>query len=369
VAGIKEGSEPIPTDRLKSLRELGAREASRRGTETGEALRNRLLQRVDLWEAHVTGARQAADEIAARLDSLETDLRQRLRRAEAERALYLAKLRELRDDSRANRRRLRETVAEHLPGYATAVLGELLLELAVKTVRTIRPFATACSDQLRDLWKDLNRLSEEFAAAGPADDAGDLSAQDPSPAASFFGPLAEVFARHCEAMVGQLDRAIRAGFFAGGRRLSDLSSVDSSVRADLIAQMRSAARKVLLRCVRDANLSRLSEALAGGDTRGLSVFLQSCCDLASPKLLKLSGGAQRLLLAVPESLDASRLGAEVHRLSGDPPTLVPEGWQEPLICYEAESLALDRLSARFLQGRPDCRELASRLHTRVDVSW
>jgi hypothetical protein len=283
--------------------------------------------------------------------------------------VYLTNLRELADDAKAKRPRRQDPVAEHLPGYAAPIVNEMLLELASRAARSIRSFVAACSEQLRDLWKDLNRLSEEFTVAGSADVPRHAPASQRGPSDSFFGALAETFAGQREAMVVQLDGEVRAAFFAGERRLSDLSSGDSPVRAGLVAQMRVAARKVLLRCVRDADLARLSEAFAGSGARGMSAFLQSCRESATPKLLKFSGGAKRLLLAVPERLDGAGLGEEVYRMWGDQPTLAPGGWHETVLCYEAQSLAMDRVCNRFLQSRPDCRELAARLHTRVDVGW
>ncbi len=133
--------------------------------------------------------------------------------------------------------------------------------------------------------------------------------------------------------------------------------------------MRSTARKVFLRIAGDADLGRLREAMASDDVRDLSAALRSCRERATPKLLGVSGGAKRLLLAVPRSLDGSRLAEKVREVAGDQATAVPGAWHEALVCYEAESLTLDRIAGRFLRVRPDCHELASRLHTRIDVSW
>ncbi len=240
------------------------------------------------------------------------------------------------------------------------------MEVALKTDRAIRPFVTACSDRLRELWKDLNRLGEEFT---PRQSAETADAPDQDPLTPFFGPLAETFARGRQQMVEQLDEAIRSSFFTPQRRLQDVFSDGPEVRAELVVLMRSAARKVFLHCVRDADLARLREAMTAEGVRELTAPLRSCRDRATPKLLGLTGGAKRLLLAAPRSLDGERLGEKFREAIGDPATAVPGAWHEALVCYEAESLTLDRIAGRFLRVRPDCQELASRLHTRIDVSW
>jgi hypothetical protein len=132
--------------------------------------------------------------------------------------------------------------------------------------------------------------------------------------------------------------------------------------------MRVLAREVILRCGRDATVSRLREALAGDNVRGLSVAIERSSDAATPKLPSFRDGARRLLLAVPEGLDLARLGAEVGTAAGEDPTTVAGSWQEAMLCYEVEQLTLDEI-ARFLTSRPDCEELAARLHTRIDVNW
>ena len=40
-----------------------------------------------------------------------------------------------------------------------------------------------------------------------------------------------------------------------------------------------------------------------------------------------------------------------------------------LLCYDAENLPLRRVAAAVLDGRFASLELASRLQTRIDVSW
>ena len=76
-----------------------------------------------------------------------------------------------------------------------------------------------------------------------------------------------------------------------------------------------------------------------------------------------------MLLVAPNDADASCLREEVERASEDEATLVCDPQGELLLCYEAEDVGMEGVYARFIRSRPDCQDLASRLHTRVDISW
>ena len=369
LTGILDPGGSPEMDRPPSLRQLGESEAARRGAELGEAMQDRLARWVNAWEASVADARRAADALVASLDSLETALRQRFRGVESRRAAYLKNLLELAGEAQARRLKRQELLAEHLPGYSALVVDGLLAELAARAVRSMRSAIAAGSEQLRDLWKDLNRLCEDFAVSDAAAEARPAPAALRGDGARFLVHPAELFAGQSEAMVRRLDREMKDGFFSAKRRLSDLSFADAPLRHDLLAAMRLAARKVLLQCVRDADLAWLRESLSGDSARSLDALLEHCRESAMPRLLPSTGGALRWLLVVPEGLDGARLAEEVQRSWGDRPTVIPGEWGETLLCCEAERLALARVCGRLLQSRPDCRELASRLHSRLDVNW
>ncbi|NUQ64996.1 MAG: hypothetical protein HUU20_21235, partial [Pirellulales bacterium] len=267
------------------------------------------------------------------------------------------------------RRAGRAATVECLRGYAAPLATELLLEAGLKAVRAIRPFVTAGSDRLRELWKDLNRLSEEFAVATETDNPPSAPAGRRSPSDSFLAPLAEVYADCRQELVEQLDRQVQTAFFGAKRPLRQFFTEGAEVRADLVAAMRGLARKAILRCGSNATISGLREALAGNNLQGLAVALECSSEAAAPKLPGSCRGGRRLLLAVPEGLDPARLGAEVRTVSGEVPTAIAGSWQETMLCHEVEQLALEDIAPRFLRSRSDCEEIASRLHTRIDVNW
>jgi len=84
--------------------------------------------------------------------------------------------------------------------------------------------------------------------------------------------------------------------------------------------------------------------------------------------LRTAGGAKRLLVTLPEVL-TSKLQDEIQKISGDQVTPVCDSEAGVLVCYEVESLSFDGVAATFIRRRPECQDIARRLHTRVDVAW
>ncbi len=81
------------------------------------------------------------------------------------------------------------------------------------------------------------------------------------------------------------------------------------------------------------------------------------------------GGARRLLLFTPNDLSSAELIQRISDAVATPPTVVADKENEVLLCYEMEQLPLRRVAAALLDQRFQNVEVASRLHTRVDVHW
>ena len=81
------------------------------------------------------------------------------------------------------------------------------------------------------------------------------------------------------------------------------------------------------------------------------------------------GGARRLLLLIPADLSSAELIRRVRDEVAASPTVVADKENEVLLCYEMEQLPLPRVAAAVLDQRFQNVEVASRLHTRIDVQW
>ena len=82
------------------------------------------------------------------------------------------------------------------------------------------------------------------------------------------------------------------------------------------------------------------------------------------------GGAVRWMHAVPARARANaRLSQKLAVEMEQRPTVIPATLGSLVTCMEVERVPLDNVVMQLLQKRPDAIELASRLHTRTDISW
>ena len=59
----------------------------------------------------------------------------------------------------------------------------------------------------------------------------------------------------------------------------------------------------------------------------------------------------------------------IERLARQTPTAVETTRTEVSICYEVQKLSLPTVGLSLIHDRPDCPEIAARIHTRKDVNW
>jgi hypothetical protein len=96
----------------------------------------------------------------------------------------------------------------------------------------------------------------------------------------------------------------------------------------------------------------------------LSAWLQA----AAPRL-PACGGGRRLLLVCPEGSGQGSLDRIVQQAAGVTPSVVFDSDVSLVLCWETQEIALPRAAAALVAGRLDCVQIASRLHTRIDVHW
>ena len=332
------------------------------GRRMGGDLQEWILTLVDVAATGLTGARQTGAWIKNYLQALREKSLAELRLREEEATVYRAALCELCDDSKNARRVKRSALLDNLLHYARLKMSVLTAKGTGKVLSAVEPHVTAAMDELRDFWKDLNKLSETFSVAS-------ADAEEPSTSSPASGmPLADVFDAHLPAMIELLDRKVKTDLATRRQGLRQVVNKNAQLHSGLIAGMRSAARQVILGRNRDVCLENLRAALKASDDDHVSQLILQWLGAAVPDL-RLTGGAKRLLVAAPNAADGARIAMEVRRVLEEEVTLSTDPRGELIACCEVESLSAEGIAAQFVKQRPDCREMAARLHTRVNVDW
>jgi hypothetical protein len=114
-------------------------------------------------------------------------------------------------------------------------------------------------------------------------------------------------------------------------------------------------------------LSQLTSVL--GDTKNpqVTVQLEDLLENVTPGLLKMGDGARRLVLLSADDVASAGLQQRIQQLEGEAITAVKTSARQIFHCCEGEQISFDCVAARLMTSQPDCRELASSLHSRTDV--
>jgi serine/threonine protein kinase len=369
VIGWNEEGARQSGNTIESLAEILLNQASAIGIKVGESVATWVLQHVDATNARIDGARKAAKWAADHLDALLQTLSEQSTVAKQDLAMSRDEITEL--QAQMTQRRLRnsfkETVSTALQTYSERLLRVLIQDGMGKSLRAARAVVSSSADQVNELWKELSQFSDVFldTSSGASIDAGQNTGASPqrdSPR------MREVYMKRQTELIEQLDQAVDRQFFRLHPQLTKILA-NSDLRGNLAALMRANARKIILRACFDEGHAFVKDVLAkGGDDRELSELLNRCIQDATPRLLAL-GGAKRLILVVPNELDAEQLRKEVERISFDEANVIIEKGGDLKLSFEIEDIPWRSVQTRLIRQRHDCQEIAQRLHTRINLDW
>ena len=83
----------------------------------------------------------------------------------------------------------------------------------------------------------------------------------------------------------------------------------------------------------------------------------------------MGDGAKRLMLLSPEDFASAGLQEKIQQIEGETITTMNTSRRHVFLCCEGEQIGFDSVAARLMMSQPDCKELSSRLHARMDVPW
>jgi eukaryotic-like serine/threonine-protein kinase len=235
-----------------------------------------------------------------------------------------------------------------------------------KLIRLILARVAAAGDQIRDLQRELGRLSDAL---------GDAPEGDAFPRETATGAATDEVRVAVEAAIStqlpELARAVDERFRAdvleqkGGLR-STLQNTEAT-RIPLLLALRAHARAELVRALKQVSVPKvmLSES---AEAHSQTTRLQECVKRARP-LLTECGGSQRLLAVLPETAGASDLKHSLTSTLDPSPTIVNDSAPDVVLCYEVQELDIAQVAGKVVADRNELVKIAERLHTRTDVRW
>jgi eukaryotic-like serine/threonine-protein kinase len=248
--------------------------------------------------------------------------------------------------------------------YARIQVEQIVSCAVSRGLRLIEAQVTAELDRLQVFWKDLNTLARAFHVPQSLDEAFDPFGGAEGVPSHWRELLSDLVKRRHD-LVTALDRNIEEILAVGPQKLRWHLTEDHQVQFSLATPLRAAARQLILAAMQDLSVSRVSDNIQGPAE---SSDYSRCIAAAHAPLADQAAGT-RLLLIVPQDIDAATIRQSLAPDQQQNATIVysPDG--EFIACEEAELLEVRRVGAALVNNRRDFIELAERLHTRVDVKW
>jgi eukaryotic-like serine/threonine-protein kinase len=166
-------------------------------------------------------------------------------------------------------------------------------------------------------------------------------------------PAEEDAAREAATWADRFDQEIRR---KGRRQLKRLSQATEQSQAEWFGQIEEEARRFVL-----FSLASPSES------EGVENPWKSFCTGAKPQLDGV-GGLRSAVLMVPNT-DSPELETWSKATLGECVSVLVDPHEPLFLCCETRNLSLAAVQNSICEVREDLKEVAARLHTRIDVNW
>jgi hypothetical protein len=362
--------------RTDCLPEWLAAELKGRSAEQGAALSSGILEAANIPQSRIGGAQRLARSIADRLRSLEGTVRNDLQAASASLESLQCDLLSAGDqDPEIAERRQRAAPAHRaVPGtdprwlrYFELRIDETVLRGTLFWLRSVRCQVDAAADQLNAVIAELNILAEASDTPEPGKRLDLGSEVALAPPYDLRASVARTLSARLGELTAQVDRQCWGALLGRQGGLEGLLRDKSGLRTALREEIHRAARSALHEAFKRIDVAAML-LQADGDAGQPPRALRDLVETAAPRWLS-AGGSRRFALIGPQSPAIPLLKAAFREGLGLSLSIVcddRDGWA---ICCEAEGLSLARVAASLLAQRPQCADIASRLHTRRDVTW
>jgi len=310
-------------------------------------------QCVKLFQRHLKGISEKAKETRAQISGQIAGIEQRMAMA----AKAPAKA--------SGRNKNGPTLAESLfLQHCQFRIYQLAAQVASQFAQNLLGFVSQAGDQLHDLTRDLQHMTQQFVSS----DAG-LGHDDLEQVA-----LARLRQDEEESAL-RIDQFFQQQLFArAGFRATLLQGGDK--RRELLELLRQQARQAVLASLRQIDLLALLKELGKPGENGPS-RLEALVANAQPWLQQVGGERRLMCVAAPGSGDGEGEGLTSAMVSGligstcfqQPPAVIPLAASQIVFCYELGNVPLSHVAGLLINHCPQYAQTASRLHVRSDITW
>ncbi|MCA9102630.1 MAG: hypothetical protein KDA63_15830, partial [Planctomycetales bacterium] len=334
---------------------------------------------VDNPEVRILGAREVATRLRRWFESTRQHAEKLLQHAEVEVTqapgglpapgtgrLKLSLFERRRDETTPSR-------AERLRAYINARIKLVAVAGAIKTLRTLSDAmlptiqdvanVTRCLDAVVDrIGSSSGNASDNCASHAPASTTDEAAH---GLAARLSGELHVALSEQQNDLVRRLDEAVRQDWLDARGGLASLVDVEPPSIDELAAAVARHARAIVTDAIIHLDVAGKIVRLAGAPEYQDDIH-SWLCGLQPPALDV--GGARAFLLASGAATDGTPLQELVERETGGQCSMIahPDAGLALVCCGEQLSLAG---IVRWLAREPGIVEIATQLHTRIDVPW
>jgi hypothetical protein len=368
VLGVDNDASSSSENTTKSLRHTAVSEAQRLAEVGKRSMRDRLFELAEKGPGRIAGALGVVDRLSSLMQATRDAVNQRFQTTQLKRKQLADGLAQQRLCRRLNWRVRGDCQAARFEEYAHLLLKEIICEAACRMQGLLSSSVKQCRETLHDLSRLLGQIGVNF-QPGPesTDDGTKVPPQKDCPLFR-IDSAATIFADHLEEMVEELEQEIQSHCFSAGRRLTGLLDYDSAMQKELVSQMRTHAKRVISNCVESVTQTQLETSMNGACNQRFPMQLEDLLKSVTPGLLK-GGGTQHLALLGPTGEILGPLQERIAEIAGEDINAVATSEGDVFLCCEAEGIQFESVAANLMTSQPDCKKLASRLHTRVDVRW
>jgi hypothetical protein len=343
-----------------------------RGSGRATMLLEWIREMVDTPTVRVEGARQ----YAASAKLLLQDLHERLVKHAAEnRRTALSLAVEARAipvpvaESRRKRNAALDQVRDILNAYASVRLKESLYLAIAKQLRLIEAEMSTLIYQLDNLSRHLSLIKDRLQDANePALGEQEDSQSSDELADRYYQLVLQRLGEHRSEIARDVELAIDQQVFHGRHGLRRFLEPDAELWKTLSEPLSSISRRAVLKCLKSMICELIQNAGPSGDAGGEGLIDVILTSLTAPRFSPTESSAVERILVVPAEMDQPALRARLGAAAENVGIIAGPGCDVTL-CTIQKDVPIDRFANEIIGGLEVFRQLAAKLHTRIDIQW